>query len=55
MIHKNPRTDFCRTEYSLEADSLPEVTQDYPFKSLNQAVVQVNIVLAAGYRNTRLP
>ncbi len=55
MIHKNPRTDFCRTEDSLEADSLPEVTQDSPFKSLNQAVVQVNIALAAGYKKIPLP
>jgi len=37
------------------ADSLPKVTQDYPFKSLNQAVVQVNIALAAGYKKNPLP
>jgi carbonic anhydrase len=37
------------------ADSLPRVTEDYPFKSLNEAVVRINTDLAAGYKNTRWP
>jgi carbonic anhydrase len=37
------------------ADSLPGVTEDYPLKSLNEAVVRVNTDLAAGYKKTRWP
>jgi carbonic anhydrase/acetyltransferase-like protein (isoleucine patch superfamily) len=37
------------------ADSLPRVTEDYPLKSVNEAVVRVNADLAAGYKNTRWP
>mgnify|MGYP001545714582 CR=1 FL=1 len=32
-----------------DADSLPEITDDYPLKSLNSGVVHVNINLAKGY------
>lgn len=39
----------------LQADSLPRVAEDYPLKSLNQAVVRVNTGLAAGYRKISLP
>ncbi|AEA47410.1 gamma carbonic anhydrase family protein [Archaeoglobus veneficus] len=31
------------------ADNLPEITEDYPFKHTNEAVVHVNIELAKGY------
>jgi carbonic anhydrase/acetyltransferase-like protein (isoleucine patch superfamily) len=37
------------------ADALPRVTEDYPLKSLNGAVVRVNTTLAAGYRKMPLP
>jgi carbonic anhydrase/acetyltransferase-like protein (isoleucine patch superfamily) len=37
------------------ADALPRVTEDYPLKSLNDAVVRVNATLAAGYRKMPLP
>jgi hypothetical protein len=53
MIHRNPNTPFCRSEYSPEVDSLPKVTENYPLKSLNEAVVRVNTDLAAGYKKTR--
>jgi carbonic anhydrase/acetyltransferase-like protein (isoleucine patch superfamily) len=39
----------------LQADSLPRVAEDYPLKSLNQAVVRVNTGLATGYRKIPLP
>jgi carbonic anhydrase len=32
-----------------DADGLPEITDDYPFKTLNSGVVHVNIALANGY------
>lgn len=32
------------------ADSLPTITNDYPLRSLNQAVVHVNTQLASGYQ-----
>jgi carbonic anhydrase/acetyltransferase-like protein (isoleucine patch superfamily) len=32
-----------------QADELPEITDDYPFKSLNKGVVHVNTSLAKGY------
>ena len=32
-----------------DADALPKITDDYPFKSLNEAVVHVNTQLADGY------
>ncbi len=32
-----------------EADKLPEITDEYPFKSLNAGVVHVNTALADGY------
>jgi carbonic anhydrase/acetyltransferase-like protein (isoleucine patch superfamily) len=38
-----------------EADSLPKVTEDYPLKSVNQAVVRVNTGLTAGYKKISLP
>jgi carbonic anhydrase/acetyltransferase-like protein (isoleucine patch superfamily) len=31
------------------ADNLPVITDDYPFKNLNQGVVHVNVCLAEGY------
>ena len=37
------------------ADWLSKVTEDYPLKSMNQAVVQVNTALAAGYKKIPLP
>jgi carbonic anhydrase/acetyltransferase-like protein (isoleucine patch superfamily) len=37
------------------AESLPRVTEDYPLKSLNEAVVRVNTDLAAGYKKIPLP
>ena len=33
-----------------DADSLTEITDDYPFRNLNSEVVQVNIQLAEGYK-----
>jgi carbonic anhydrase/acetyltransferase-like protein (isoleucine patch superfamily) len=32
-----------------DADALPEITEDYAFKSLNKGVVHVNVHLADGY------
>jgi carbonic anhydrase/acetyltransferase-like protein (isoleucine patch superfamily) len=32
-----------------EADALPEITDDYAFKTINQGVVHVNVHLADGY------
>ncbi|MBW1806308.1 MAG: carbonic anhydrase, partial [Deltaproteobacteria bacterium] len=32
-----------------DADTLPLITDDYPFKDLNKDVVEVNVNLAAGY------
>jgi hypothetical protein len=32
-----------------QADGLPEITDDYPMKSLNKGVVHVNTALAKGY------
>jgi len=37
-----------------DADDLPKITEDYPFKSLNAGVVHVNVQLADGY-NGKLP
>ena len=37
-----------------DAENLPEITDDYPFKKLNAGVVHVNIQLADGY-NGKLP
>ncbi|MBW1903019.1 MAG: carbonic anhydrase [Deltaproteobacteria bacterium] len=37
-----------------DADNLPRITADYPFKKLNDGVVHVNIQLADGY-NHKLP
>ncbi len=37
-----------------DADNLPRITDDYPFKNLNAGVVHVNIQLADGY-NHKLP
>jgi hypothetical protein len=39
----------------LQADSLAEMAEDYPFKALNQAVVRINIGLAGGYSKIPLP
>lgn len=36
-----------------DADNLPEINPDYPFRNLNQGVVQVNTRLAAGYQNLK--
>jgi carbonic anhydrase/acetyltransferase-like protein (isoleucine patch superfamily) len=35
------------------ADKLPTITEDYPFRTLNEAVVHVNTQLADGYRGVR--
>ena len=32
-----------------QADNLPNITEDYPFKTTNKAVVHVNVELAHGY------
>jgi hypothetical protein len=32
-----------------QADKLPVVTEDYPFRTLNKGVVHVNTALAKGY------
>jgi carbonic anhydrase/acetyltransferase-like protein (isoleucine patch superfamily) len=32
-----------------EADNLPKITPDYPFKDMNKGVLHVNIALARGY------
>ena len=32
-----------------DADKLPEIYEDYPYKNTNKAVVQINIELAEGY------
>lgn len=32
-----------------DSDNLPEITDDYPFKTLNKGVVHVNTSLADGY------
>jgi len=37
-----------------DADNLPTITDDYPFKSLNNGVVHVNTQLADGY-NRKIP
>lgn len=42
-----PAGSVIRTQEA--ADSLPVVTDDYPFKSLNKGVVHVNTALAKGY------
>ena len=39
----------------LQADSLPQMAEDYPFKALNQAVVRINTGLAGGYSKIPLP
>lgn len=36
-----------------DADALPQITDDYPFKSLNEAVVHVNTQLADGYNGKK--
>jgi carbonic anhydrase/acetyltransferase-like protein (isoleucine patch superfamily) len=38
-----------------DADALPKITDDYPFKSLNEAVVHVNTQLADGYNGKKPP
>jgi carbonic anhydrase/acetyltransferase-like protein (isoleucine patch superfamily) len=37
------------------ADRLPEITENYPFRGLNEAVVHVNTSFARGYRAAALP
>jgi len=37
------------------ADQLPEITDSYPFRGLNEAVVHVNTSFARGYRAAALP
>ncbi len=37
-----------------DADSLPEITGDYPLKDLNKGVVHVNTSLAVGYKKTSI-
>ncbi len=37
-----------------EADELPLISADYPFKALNQGVVHVNTRLAAGYNKVKI-
>lgn len=36
-----------------DADALPKITDDYPFRSLNEAVVHVNTQLADGYNGKK--
>jgi carbonic anhydrase/acetyltransferase-like protein (isoleucine patch superfamily) len=36
-----------------EADALPEITEDYAFKHLNEGVLHVNVQLADGYNKAR--
>ncbi len=36
------------------ADNLPEISDDYPLKGLNKAVVHVNVQLANGYREKEM-
>ncbi len=36
-----------------DADALPKITDDYPFKSINEAVVHVNTQLADGYNGKK--
>lgn len=36
-----------------DADALPKITDEYPFKSLNEAVVHVNTQLADGYNGKK--
>jgi carbonic anhydrase/acetyltransferase-like protein (isoleucine patch superfamily) len=42
-----PAGSVIRTQQ--QADELPVITDDYPFKSLNKGVVHVNTALAKGY------
>jgi carbonic anhydrase/acetyltransferase-like protein (isoleucine patch superfamily) len=42
-----PAGSVVRTQEA--ADALPEITDEYPFKGLNQGVVHVNRALARGY------
>ena len=37
-----------------DADSLPEITHDYPLKDLNKGVIHVNTHLADGYNKIDL-
>jgi carbonic anhydrase/acetyltransferase-like protein (isoleucine patch superfamily) len=37
-----------------DADTLPEITQDYPMKDMNRGVVHVNTALAKGYAESSL-
>jgi carbonic anhydrase/acetyltransferase-like protein (isoleucine patch superfamily) len=37
-----------------DADALPNITDDYPFRNLNEAVVHVNTQLADGYNCKKL-
>jgi len=32
-----------------QADALPVITEDYPFRTLNKGVLHVNTALARGY------
>lgn len=43
-----PAGEVIRTQE--QADALPVITEDYPFKTLNRGVVHVNTSLAKGYR-----
>jgi len=45
--HYVPAGSIIKTQF--DADQLPEVTDDYVFKSLNAGVVHVNVHLADGY------
>ncbi len=36
-----------------DADALPEITEDYPFREINKAVVHVNTQLADGYNGKK--
>lgn len=42
-----PAGSLVRTQE--EADALPVITEDYPFKDMNKGVVHVNTALAKGY------
>lgn len=38
---------------SLQADQLPEITEDYPMRDMNRAVIRVNTSLAKGYLSVK--
>lgn len=47
-----PAGSVIRTQ--ADADNLPVIDDNYPFKSLNDGVVHVNVSLAAGYKEKKI-